>query len=74
MSSIRVFGSVARGEGNAASDVDLLFDSREPLGLLKRARFRGDLRRILGRNVDLVREEYLRWWIRPQVVAEAVTL
>jgi len=74
VNSIRVFGSVALGEANASSDVDLLFDSREPLGLLKRARFRGELQRTLGRNVDLVREEYLKWWIRPQVVADAVIL
>ncbi len=69
---LRVFGSVARGEAGSASDVDLLFDSVRPLGLLRRAEFRTKLETILGRKVDLIREEYLKWYVRPRARAEAV--
>lgn len=72
--NLRVFGSVARGEANRASDVDLLFDSEEPLGLLRREEFRTKLEAILGRQVDLVREEYLKWYVRPRALAEAVAV
>ncbi len=74
MVNLRVFGSVARGEASEASDVDLLFDSEEPLGLLRREEFRTKLEAILGRQVDLVREEYLKWYVRPRALAEAVTV
>jgi uncharacterized protein len=72
--SLRVFGSVARGEASSSSDVDLMFDSKEPLGLLRRLEFQQALEQTLGRRVDLVREEYLKWYLRPQAVADAVDL
>jgi uncharacterized protein len=71
---LRLFGSVARGEARADSDVDLMFDSESPLGLLRRAEFREKLEAIVGRRVDLVRPEYLKWYIRPQAEADAVPL
>ncbi len=72
--SLRVFGSVARGEATPSSDVDLMFESRKPMGLLQKLRFQEELERILRRRVDLVREEYLKWYLRPQALADAVAL
>ena len=72
--ALRVFGSVSRGEATAASDVDVMFESRRPLGLLRRAEFREALEEVLCRRVDLVREENLKWYIRPQAVADAVEI
>ncbi len=69
--NLRVFGSVARGEATDSSDVDLLFDSTGPLGLLRRAEFRVKLETLLGRRVDLVREEYLKWYVKPRALSEA---
>ncbi|MGB6500294.1 MAG: nucleotidyltransferase family protein [Thermoplasmata archaeon] len=74
VSRIRVFGSVARGEATAVSDVDLLFESETPLGLLRRAEFKEELETILGRSVDLCREESLKWYVRAQALADAVAL
>jgi uncharacterized protein len=74
VSRLRVFGSVARGEATPASDVDILFDSVSPMGLLRRAEFKEKLEAILGRAVDLAREDSLKWYIRPQALADAVTL
>ena len=74
VSRLRVFGSVARGEATPASDVDVIFDSTSPLGLLRRTEFKAKLEAILGRPVDLRREESLKWYVRPQALADAVAL
>lgn len=52
--NIRVFGSVARGDDDEASDVDLLVDLPPGTGLFKRGRLTQDLEDILGCRVDLV--------------------
>lgn len=65
---------MARGEATAVSDVDLLFESETPLGLLRRAEFKEELETILGRSVDLCREESLKWYVRAQALADAVAL
>jgi len=70
--SLRVFGSVARGEAGPGSDVDLLVEYRQPSDLLTRTRFRRELEQVLGRRVDLIREEMLHWAARPQALADAV--
>ncbi len=51
--SLRVFGSVARGEARANSDVDLLVDM--PPKALQMVALKQYLQNILGRGVDLVR-------------------
>ena len=57
-----IFGSYARGEENAHSDVDLLiqFDHSTPIGLFSFARMHRELEERLGRKVDLVEEGTLR--------------
>ena len=71
---LAVFGSVARATATARSDVDLLVEWRRPVGLLAHARLREELEKVLGRKVDLVTEESLRWLIQPQVLREMVPL
>jgi len=72
--NVRVFGSVARGEASPDSDVDLLVDvgpthSRWfPAGLVL------DLEELLDREVDVVTEDALHWYIRDRVLEEAVPL
>ena len=74
--NIRVFGSVARGEATAESDVDFLVDYDPnnrtpwfPMGLIQ------DLQALLGRDVDVATVEMLREDRgRAQVLAEAVEL
>ncbi len=51
--SLRVFGSVARGEAMAHSDVDLFVDM--PPKALRMVALKQYLQEILGRGVDLVR-------------------
>ncbi len=69
-----VFGSVRRREATARSDVDLLVAWRRPVSLLELAGLRIELRRILGREVDLVNRHGLHWAVDPQVEHEKVPL
>jgi len=70
--NVRVFGSVARRQATAASDVDLLVD---PVGHRFRPVELGlALKELLGRPVDVVTERGLPWYIQPNIVVEAVPL
>jgi predicted nucleotidyltransferase len=74
-----VFGSLARGEEQANSDVDLLITlkpsgSRPKLGLFKLMSIEEKLREALGREVDLVTEDNLSPYIRPYVEKDLVIL
>lgn len=71
---VRVFGSVARGEGHAASDVDLLVELEAGRSLLDQAALRLALEEILGRRVDVVEPEGLHPLIRDRVLSEAIPL
>ncbi|WP_430867192.1 nucleotidyltransferase domain-containing protein [Demequina aurantiaca] len=51
---LAVFGSVARGEAGADSDIDLLVETPEGLSSFGFVRFAGLLAQVLGRPVDLV--------------------
>ena len=69
-----VFGSVRRREADARSDLDLLVDWKRGVDLLDTAAFRRAVGEIVGRRVDVVDREFLHWAVRPQVLAEAVTV
>jgi predicted nucleotidyltransferase len=72
---IRVFGSVARGEETADSDIDFLVDFPPGYNLVtQRLPLAERLAEITGRSVDLVPEHELNRHLRPYVLAEAVDL
>jgi predicted nucleotidyltransferase/DNA-binding XRE family transcriptional regulator len=73
-SNMRVFGSVARGEETADSDVDLLVDLAAGTGLLGLAALERDLAEILDAKVDVVPAGDLESGIAGEVLAEAVAL
>ncbi|OJX95705.1 MAG: hypothetical protein BGO96_08835 [Micrococcales bacterium 73-15] len=71
----RVFGSVARGEDSAESDIDLLVDFPPgSIGLFELARLEEELSRILDAVVDVVPATSLRSNIRATALAEAAPL
>ncbi len=72
--TIRVFGSLACGEGTASSDVDLLIGMEPTKSLLDLIAMKQDLEDLLGRKVDVVTESSLSQYIRPIVLKEAVAL
>ena len=57
-----LFGSFSRGEETEDSDVDILvdFDKNARIGLFKYAGIYGDLKELLGREVDLVQNGALK--------------
>jgi predicted nucleotidyltransferase len=59
-SNLRVFGSVARGEDVAGSDVDFLVDFEASRSLVDVAGLILDLQEILGVPVDVVEASTLR--------------
>ncbi len=69
-----LFGSFARGDHNAQSDVDLLAKYREPLSLLEKGRVINSFQRVLNREVDLVSAKHLKPRIRPHVEKDLKTI
>ncbi|MBV9852003.1 MAG: nucleotidyltransferase family protein [Armatimonadetes bacterium] len=72
--SVRLFGSVGRGEAGPNSDVDLLVEMEPGRTLRDMGGLLMDLQDLLGRRVDLVEPEGLHWMIRDRVLAEAKPL
>ncbi len=71
---LRVYGSVARGEADDNSDVDLLVDwrSRGKFGSVVTLQL--ELEKVLGRPVEIHTEDSTYWAIRERVLSEAVEL
>ena len=72
LSSIQVFGSVARGDATDDSDVDLLVSFSQPVGLIHFARARRRLSEILSCRVDMTTIGGIRKEIRNKVLSEAI--
>jgi predicted nucleotidyltransferase len=73
-SNVRVFGSVARGDAQPESDLDLLVEFGPDRSLLDLIGLELDLRDLLGSRVDVATVASLKERIRPRVLAEAVPL
>lgn len=69
--NIRIFGSVARGDDNSKSDIDLLVEMEPNRSLIDHIALWQDLEDLLGRKVDVVNEKALHWYIRDRVLKEA---
>ncbi len=54
ISNVRIFGSVARGDSHARSDIDFLVDIPREATLFDLSRFRRELAALLGVDVDVV--------------------
>jgi len=74
ISYLGLFGSVARGEENGESDIDLLvkFDEKSKIGLFELDKIQRELEMRFGRKVDLVTK--MNKYIKPEVVADIRTL
>lgn len=72
--SIKIFGSVARGEGDALSDVDFLVELEPGRSLLDLGGLQMDLEKLLNCHVDVVTPRGLRKRLRKVVLQEAITL
>lgn len=71
---IRVFGSVARGQSSADSDLDVLVKLKPGYSLLDIIAIKQDMEDLLGCEVDVVTEAAISPYIRETVLKEAVSL
>lgn len=70
----RVFGSVARAEDSDGSDIDILVDLDDTVGLVTLAKLTRELTELLGTHVDVVPTATLKPGVRERVLAEAIAL
>jgi uncharacterized protein len=74
VSNLRVFGSVARGEEEPGSDIDLLADLPAEMGLFGLGRLRADLEAIIEAPVDLIPASDLKPDVRTRIAEELIAL
>jgi uncharacterized protein with HEPN domain/predicted nucleotidyltransferase len=72
--NIRVFGSIARGESTAGSDVDLLVDIEPDRNRSDLENISKELAELLGCRVDVATEADLRPRVRQRALEEAIPL
>ncbi len=71
---IRLFGSVARGEDTAESDLDFLVEMAEGRTLFDVARLRASLEELLDTAVDVVPSTNLGDALRAEIMNESIEL
>ena len=71
---IRIFGSTVREEAEPGSDVDVLVDLEPGRSLFDLGGFQFEMQELLDCRVDVVTEAGLHWYIRDDVLEEAVPL
>jgi predicted nucleotidyltransferase len=72
--NVRVFGSVARRELEASSDVDLLVEMESGRSYLDLVGLWQDLEDLLGVRVDLLSEGGISPYLRERILGEAIAL
>jgi predicted nucleotidyltransferase/DNA-binding XRE family transcriptional regulator len=72
--NVRVFGSVARGEDTATSDIDLVVDLDDGVSLIGLEGLRRELADLLRSEVDVVPAATLKPGTRDEILAEAIAL
>jgi uncharacterized protein len=70
--SLAIFGSVARDEATADSDLDVLVEFERPISLSAFLALEAALAGLAGRHVDLVTRQALKPFISQRVLSEAV--
>lgn len=72
VTGLSIFGSVARDEAGPESDVDILVEFKESVGLFHLIRLQTYLEELLNRKVDLTTIGGLKERMREQVLKEAI--
>ena len=69
-----LFGSVVRGEDTDESDVDILIEAPEGMGLFKFVALERRLGEAVGKKVDLVTYRSLHRLLKDRILAEQVSV
>lgn len=70
--NIGVFGSVARGDNNQKSDIDILVEFSEPISMFRFIDLEDYLGEVVGRKVDLVTKKSLKAAISKEILADVI--
>lgn len=65
-----IFGSYVRGEPNEKSDMDILTEFKEPIGLFKFMDLEDYIGKLLGTRVDMVSKKALKPYIGKRILKE----
>jgi uncharacterized protein len=71
---IGIFGSYVRGDQTEGSDLDIVVDLADGIGLFELAGFQHDLSDALDIKVDLVLKDALKRSVARRILSEAVIL
>jgi predicted nucleotidyltransferase len=74
VAEIGIFGSYVKGEQKETSDVDILVEFKESIGLIKYIEIENYLTDLLGVKVDLVMKSSLKPRIGKHILKEVVYL
>jgi predicted nucleotidyltransferase len=72
--NIGVFGSYVRGEQKGSSDVDVLIEFDDPIGLFEFMKLENYLSDLLGVKVDLVSKKALKPHIGERILEEVIMI
>lgn len=72
--NVRIFGSTARGESSAGSDIDFIVDLEPNRTLMDLGGLLIDLQELVRVRVDVTTEDMLRPNVRQSALADAVPL
>ncbi|MEJ2706392.1 MAG: nucleotidyltransferase family protein [Anaerolineales bacterium] len=72
VASLFLFGSVARDEASPDSDIDILVEFSQPVGLFHFIELKQHLEELLGCEVDLGTPRSLKPYLKEQILKEAV--
>ena len=70
--NIGIFGSFVRKEASEESDIDILVEFSQPIGLIEFIRLEEYLHEILGIKVDLVAKDGIKPGLEGHIVREVV--
>ena len=69
-----IFGSAAKGNMDANSDVDLLIEAEEGFTLFKMLKLEEEISELIKRKVDLVEYSALKSSIKTAILSSAITI
>jgi predicted nucleotidyltransferase len=72
--NIGVFGSYLRGEQKRGSDIDVLVEFNDPIGLFEFMKLENYLSDLLGVKVDLVSKKALKPHIGERILEEVIMI
>ncbi|MCK5131883.1 MAG: nucleotidyltransferase family protein [Candidatus Sabulitectum sp.] len=74
VSSLSIFGSIARGDAGQKSDIDILveFEPGATIGFFAFSRLQKSLSELFGRPVDLVTADALHMALKQNILKEAI--